>query len=523
MFLRKLLAGILSVLALIPGWLGATGVSLLVAFVPLLYISSLMKDTKRDWWEVLGWAFVTFVAWNFIDVWWLTNATMAGAMAAMIGSALFSLIGFMIFHTVSKRAPKVLSYTVLVSAWIAIEYMFMLSDLKWPWLQLGNGFSNDIWAIQWYEYTGGFGGALWVLIANIAVYEALVARRSVAKWLFAASVIVVPLLISIFIYNTFEEQSDMGSVEISVIQPNADCYALFNNTEKIQEGVLLDLLAKVPSTTDIVVMPETALPRQYWESTISTVPMIKTLSNVLGAVAPDATLISGAHIMVPYEEGEQSETARQLSNGWGYYDNFNSIITLDAERNLEYRHKARLVPGVEDTPSWVIRFFKIFVFDVGGFAGQIGRGVTGNSFDVNGVGVGGAICYEAMFGNFMGEFVRSGAEVMTIVSNDGWWGDTAGHRHLYSFSALRAVESRRAIARSANTGISGFIDARGDSLEELGWDERGILTHRLNLSDRMTVYTLYGDYIARVACYIAILSLLYYAVYRKRKKHHLVD
>ncbi|MCM1351592.1 MAG: apolipoprotein N-acyltransferase, partial [Alistipes senegalensis] len=109
------------------------------------------------------------------------------------------------------------------------------------------------------------------------------------------------------------------------------------------------------------------------------------------------------------------------------------------------------------------------------------------------------------------------------VSNDGWWGDTPGYRHLFTISRLRAIEHRRAIARSANTGRSGFISPRGDVGETLGWDERGVLTARVPLESRMTVYTRYGDYVARIAVYLLALCLLYAVAYRIRKKSHLVD
>ena len=110
-----------------------------------------------------------------------------------------------------------------------------------------------------------------------------------------------------------------------------------------------------------------------------------------------------------------------------------------------------------------------------------------------GVRAGPAICYEAVYGEYFTEFVRNGAQVMCVISNDGWWRDTPGHRYLFAYSRLRAVENRRSIARSANTGISGFIDQRGDVLQKLGWDQRGALTDSLSLNDRMTFYTRYGD------------------------------
>ena len=111
-----------------------------------------------------------------------------------------------------------------------------------------------------------------------------------------------------------------------------------------------------------------------------------------------------------------------------------------------------------------------------------------------------------------------------MISNDGWWGNTPGHKRLFDFCRLRAIETRRAIARSANTGISGFISPRGDVVgDRLEWDEQGILTAEVELRDEQTIYTRYGDWVARISCFIAILSLLYYVAYRVRRRNHLVD
>jgi apolipoprotein N-acyltransferase len=113
---------------------------------------------------------------------------------------------------------------------------------------------------------------------------------------------------------------------------------------------------------------------------------------------------------------------------------------------------------------------------------------------------------------------------MAVISNDGWWGNTPGHKRLFDFCRLRAIETRRAIARSANTGISGYISPRGNTLgERLTWDERDVLCTEVELRDEITTYTRYGDWVARISIYVALLSLLNYVAYRIRRRNHLVD
>ncbi len=515
---RKFLASAISLLLLSPGWLGGSGLTLLAALVPMLWLSGQVADSKRGWWELFGWIAGICVAWNLVTIMWIGNSTPVGPIAATIASTFVTMLGFMTFHTVSRKAPKALAYTVLVSLWIALEFAYTDGDFSWPWLLLGNGLSNDIWAIQWYEYTGLFGGSLWILLSNILIYEAWQCRRR-ALWFMAGLSVFVPLAVSLVIYFTYEPQSQQ-SVKVSVLQPNVDCYDKFSGDKESQKDNLIDLISQVDGDVDFIFIPETAIPDYMWESSLERASFITQLKDTLSARLPQTMIISGANTLVAYPDGEQSVTARQNRSG-SYYDVFNSAIGVTADEPTQIHHKVKLVIGVENTPTWVFEIFKFFVVDLGGVVGQIGRGEEGVLFRHNGVTTGPAICYEGLYGGFFASYVRGGAEFMGIISNDGWWGDTAGHRHLFTMSAMRAVETRRSIARSANTGISGFINSRGDILESLGWEQRGVLTRELPLSQSLTVYVKYGDYVARIAQFIALLSLLYFVAYRIKKRNYL--
>ncbi len=232
-------------------------------------------------------------------------------------------------------------------------------------------------------------------------------------------------------------------------------------------------------------------------------------------------IVTGAETIVYYPPEERTETARQNERG-AFYDKFNSTLGIDTTACLPIHHKGRLVIGVESTPTWIFKALKFLVIDLGGTVGQLGVGEPGPAFVHNGVSVGTPICYEGLYGNFYGGFVREGARALLISSNDGWWGDTPGHKHLFSMARLRAVEHRRAIARSANTGTSGFIDTRGDVQQKLGWDRRGILTGEVELNSELTFYTRYGDYLGRISELLMGLCILYYIAYRIKKKNHLV-
>ena len=231
-------------------------------------------------------------------------------------------------------------------------------------------------------------------------------------------------------------------------------------------------------------------------------------------------VIAGTQSIVPYGNRRISDTNRFSSNGI-YYDVFNSSIGITSDQSVNpVHHKGKLVIGVETLPAW-FRKDKIFGVDLGGISGQLGIGNSCKPFDHNGVKIAPAICYEGLYGDYMGEFVRNGAQIIGVISNDGWWGDTWGYKYLYAFCRLRAIEHRRDIVRSANTGISGFINSRGDSIQSLGWDKQGVISAELRLNDQKTIYTRYGDYIGRLSIYIALLCLLYTVAILSKRKFYL--
>lgn len=515
---RKFLYVIISVLLLSVGWLGAGGFTLLVALVPLLLISDSYSDSKRDWWRMAGWASLTFALWNVATVWWVWIATPIGPIAATIVSTFWNMVAFMLYHYVSKRAPKSVAYTVLAAAWVAAEYLYIHTDvLSFPWLAVGNGFSGSPWAVQWYEYTGVLGGSLWVLLSNIAIFEALKKKTAWTK-VRAALTVLVPMAVSLVIYWSYEPQSER--VKAAVLQPNVDCYAeKFNNTATKQVHNILDLVSQVPADAKIVVLPETALPDMVDDDEPQLSASVQGIGRELAKSCPEAMAAVGASTVKYYELGDKiTDTARQIMGG--YCDIYNSAVAINGDGTENIHHKMRLVIGVETMPWWFKSLSELI--NLGGVTGQLGRSDKATVFEKGGVKVGPAICYEGLYGDWFARFVREGADVMIVMSNDGWWGNTPGHKRLFDFCRLRAIETRRAIARSANTGVSGFITSRGDVEQRLDWDQRGVLTQDIELSDRETAYVKYGDWVGRMGLLLTLLGVLYFSAYRVRRKNHLV-
>lgn len=524
---KNILRSLLAVAALSVGWLGVSGVPLLFALVPLLLISRDLGPSRRDWWRMAGWCALTFGLWSALTTWWIWYAAPIGAILSVIITVLLCGGSFMFYHYVSKRARPSLAWTVLMSSWIAAEYWYTVGEVSFPWLMLGNGFARDVWAVQWYEYTGVFGGTLWVLLCNILIFR-FVGSRTVRRGVAAAAAVCVPLLLSAVLWAVRGGGEPVREVELTVVQPNIDPYEeKFSLPQESQTEILLSLAGEAPCSADYIILPETAIHDDVLEEEYMRYGSVAALHEAVSERGGRIQMIAGVTTLRFYPDLRmRSATARQSRYGGLWYDVYNSALAISPGERIDVHHKSKLVVGVEKMPyPRLMKMLDFLIIDLGGTTGQLGVDSVRKVFThpSTGVRLGTAICYESVYGAYFAEFVRRGAQVMAVITNDGWWGDTPGYRQHFGFARLRAIETRRAIARSANTGISGFIDPRGRVIESLGWNRRGSLTARLSLGEGETFYVRYGDWVARTALYVLILSVLYFIAYRTRRKDHLVD
>ena len=171
---------------------------------------------------------------------------------------------------------------------------------------------------------------------------------------------------------------------------------------------------------------------------------------------------------------------------------------IENSAKLQFYHKSKLVAGAEQFPfASALSFLKPLFAGFGGTTGGYGSQEEPSVFYAqSGIGAAPVICYESIWGNYVAEYVRQGAQFIAIITNDGWWGDTAGKDQHLAYAKLRAIETRRWVARSANTGISGFINQRGDVVQQTDWWTPAALKQDINLNEEITFYVSTGDYLA---------------------------
>lgn len=428
-------------------------------------------------------------------------------MAILANSLLMAMV-FFLFHTVKKR--MLASNWLFVIFWLAFEHFHHRWELSWPWLTLGNAFAKNHTWIQWYEYTGTLGGSLWVLALNVLFFEWLNGKT---KNVFAiASVIVLPITISFLIYYFFDKTAGSRNINVVVVQPNIDPYSeKFNgmNFEEQLDKMLGLAKQKVDSSTDYLVFPETALTENIWENELEHTSSIKILKDFLKEY-PNLKIVTGASTYYLFRNGEPlSVTAKKHEGTGAYFDAYNTALQIDNASTIQIYHKSKLVPGVERMPyPAIFGFLEDFAIDLGGTSGSLGTQEERTVFKSITSGVAPVICYESVYGEYTSEYINNGASLIFIITNDGWWGNTPGYKQHLLYGRLRSIETRKCIARSANTGISCFIDERGDFSQLSKWWEPSVIKESIRANYEKTFYTKHGDVIGRISLYLSLLASL---------------
>jgi apolipoprotein N-acyltransferase len=484
-----------------------------IAFVPILVLfDAIQADTKkRKGIRFLVYTYLALLIWNVGATWWVYNSTAAGGIFAMVVNAILMTIPFAFFYIVRKKTTALVGLTSFIIFYITFEYWHLNWELSWPWLTLGNVFASNTHLIQWYEYTGVLGGSLWILLSNVLIYAAVKAEHKKTFNLIGSLVIVIPIFISIFIYFNYKEIGE--EIEVVVVQPNIDPYnEKFRSSPRampydMQFERMLYLSEKVRSPeTRFILWPETALPVDMNEDKIEQHPFIQQLIDYTSA--NKVSILTGIDSHRFMDEANKTTTARKSANANLYYDSYNAALLLNPDTTFEIYHKSRMVPGVESLPYPEI--FGFVTESLGGIVQPIGKDSIARAMkNETGIAVAPVICYESIFGEYVSEYTNNGAHFIGIITNDGWWGNTPGHKQHFQYARLRAIEQRRSIARAANTGTSGFIDQRGTVLQENKYWEPDALVQKIKLNASKTFYTLHGDYIGFFALLIAPLLFVY--------------
>jgi len=521
-YLASISAGLLLVLSF--PFTGSLTPLIFVALVPLLLVEDNIYVNRYKGSKLLWHAYITFFIYNIGSTWWIWNADVTGAWMAFILNSLLMAIAFYFIHFTKKKLGEKFGILTYFSIWLGFEYIHHNWELSWPWLSFGNVFSIQTSWIQWYEYTGILGGTFWVLATNLLFFRlvkyiiSLENKRNFSprKIVFPFLITIIPISISLWIDFTYEEQGI--AKEIVITQPNIDPYQKFSNIGPAQQLHRIADIADqtITSRTKFVLAPETAIPISFDEAIINYDPGYEILKERMNAWG-DVQLFIGASTEKRFNTKRSRATRKDPYGGTDFVEYYNSSLLMGQYLNPTIVHKSKLVLGAEKVPfSHIFPFLEDWSLDLGGTRGTLGIESEPKNISIGHFPFTSSICYESIYGEYTAQQTKLGSKAIFIITNDGWWGDTPGYKQHFSFARLRAIENRKYVARSANTGTSGVINTKGEVLESTDWWKIDSIRSDILINSKTTVYMMLGDILGKIGAIIAVITIIY-SFFRSRK------
>jgi apolipoprotein N-acyltransferase len=541
-YLLAILSGLLLGLAFPPTGLGG-GLLAFVALVPL--IVALENGTRLREAFKTGWVamFVLGLVSNYWVGGWKSMSEvdpflMVGGVLLAIVHPFFLVVPWLLYDSVRRRFGRTAALFSLPLFQAGFEYAHSFGDLSYPWLNLYNTQTYNLAYDQFIEFTGPYLLSMVIVLVNVEIFQIFFAsrgkdgskgtnrilRHSVALGL----LIIVPYLYGMSAMRGHEDSR--ASLRVTIVQPNIDPWAKWGADEQrtldTNFAATMTALRTDHDSTDLIVWPETAItfyitsPAKSYELG----ELYKFIASMHHAV------LTGFPDRATYIEGQDSIPTDAVYAGASgvYYRSWNAAMMVYQDTNGRMDraayHKQKLVPLGEHIP-FVQNFpllGKWFQWGVGIGSWNYGEGYEPLALPLtvqhDTLKITPMICYESVYPSFVRHFVDNGANMLAVITNDGWYGRSSGPYQHEQFAVLRAIENRRYVVRCANTGISTIIDDRGRYIKSLPLFTSGSITERVPLIERKTLYVRWGDFIAIPAMFYSIVVLIFALAARIKRR-----
>ena len=503
---------------------------LFVGFIPYLIVLG-KRDTLA---EINRFTYFTIFFFNLITLYWVGSWTpdadpflMVAGSVLMFFNPIVFLIPSTLYYLARKSIGKATALFLFPWFWLFYEYIYSITDFKFPWLSLSNGLPYFTNYIQIADTIGSYGLTVLIVYANIFAYLIWKTFNENKKlnYSFVAVfilIIVLPIFYGVYKINSYEETN--SKIKVGLIQPD------INPNKKWEIGNLdtqIDLyenmsLEAIAQGAELIIWPETALPvylmtERYKNETLR-------IQNFVDSF--EVSLMTGMpHAEYFFNPETAPEEAKPLKNSKTVYTSHNSILFFSPNNKIKQYGKIKLVPFGEKVP--LVDVFPVLgkwiKWNVGISSWNTGQDtvVFNHQNDlIDQVGIGGVICIEAIYPDFISAFVEKGAEFIAVVTNDSWYGNSSGPYQHKEMQVLRAVENRRSLVRAANGGISCIVNPLGITEIETEMFTQRVLVGDVELKSELTFFTKYPllfPYISILLTLIMLFVYLYLKIARKLK------
>lgn len=480
-----------------------------IAFIPLLTI---FFHSFRFRFVHL---YLAFLVWNIGTTYWLCLTALSAStlsealisflagLTAILLNPLLMILPWKLTRLFYKRNLSLFSLLFLTVAWLSFEYLHFHWEFAWPWLTLAHAFATTPLYLQMASWTGVAGYSALVLLVNSFFFLAWT-QKSKIYFISAGILIFFPFIFSPSYF--YYERLGSKPLRVRIVQPNIDPYQKFEKLTPEQQIERMKKWIQQPGldTIDLILLPETAIPTPLTARDLTQHPLLYPLLDLIKD--KKLCIITGFTELIIYPDSFHPITAMQYNEIW--YEVANSIGIVG---DVQSYQKAKLVPLVERVPYLeYLSFLKHFYIDLGGSLGNLAKPLQLKNLQCDSLSIAGVICYESVFGNHLRKFVRQGAHLIAVVTNDGWWKKSSGYFQHAVYATFRAIENRKYLIRAANTGISLALKPNGSLIASLPYDQQGYLDVLIFPTKKpTTIYTLYGDWIYIFSCLSFVFFILF--------------
>jgi apolipoprotein N-acyltransferase len=492
-------------------------------------------------------AYLIFLFFNLFALYWISSWSSndifikIGGIAVILIHPIFFLVPIILFWLTLRNISLATGLFFFPFFWTGFEYFHNVGQLAFPWIELGNTETYNTGRVQYIDYTGLHGITFLICIIIVIIFY-LAYKINTREWsmksresIVCASVIILLILIpnlysSIYLNSegikrfTDYTSNSQKTLKAAIIQTNIDPWKKWSApVPEIDDSLIKKLEAAVKLNPELIVLHETAVPFYFF----SEYYINETNKFIDFANKNRKHLMMGIPYLYYYNDSNTAPKDSRIMKGSGKrYDTFNSAVLIEPNMNpseFKVYSKSRLVPVSERIPyqEYVPFLQNTLKWGVGISSWQIGKDMTifrmqeddkSFSFAV-------LICFESAFSEYASEFVKNGAEFLVVITNDGWFGKSSGPYQHQQFAVLRAIENRKWIIRSAQTGISCFIDPLGNTYDKTELFTESTIAKDIIANNEKTFYAEHGDVIGKISYGISVFMLVINGiVFLKRRK-----